>query len=415
MTKGILVHNGSEQREFQLVDGMRIKGSAMQRIRVLIFVDRFLRGGIQTLIWNMAERIDRKVFDVTFLSLDDGTPSYPMEEDLRGMGYKVDRLNGVWINGPVDYALYRSTLRGFFGSRPRFDVVHMHSSSKNYPLLQAAAKSGVPVRIAHSHSTDFQTRSLIKRGVGMAFSRKIKKYATYWFACSTEAGKWMFGPSFETSPKAHVMRNALPIDRYRFSDVVRSRVRSELGIRGNELVVVNVARLSPQKNQSFLLTVFERLLKLKEDCTLLLVGEGELRDELQEEAEELGISGKVRFLGFRSDVRDLLMASDIMAMTSYHEGLPYAAVEAQATGIPCVFPSTISPEALVLEECLTVSLDESPERWAEAIVECPRPHNRASAEEILCEHGFDIDHEVKSLEALYLRGVSASMTGGMGE
>lgn len=379
-----------------------------RKVRVLIFVDRFLRGGIQTLLWNISEIIDRDRFDITFLSLDDGAGTYPMENDLRRKGYRVEKLEGIWLRSPIDYVRYYIALKRFFESHPPFDAVHMHSSSKNFPILQTAEQHGVPVRIAHSHNTDYQTDNVLKKKLGGLFSLGIKRYSTRWLACSTEAGQWMFGPSFNSSPKAHVMRNALPLERYRFSIDIRSKVREKLHFGDDKLVIINVARLSRQKNQAHLLSIFSKLVLLREDSVLLLVGEGELGSSLQQEARRLGIADKVKFLGFRDDVRDLLMAADVMVMPSFHEGLPYAAIEAQATGLPCVFSSSISPEAIILPCSSAISLDETLVKWASTVSRLPGSFDRSLAGGVLREHGFDLEQEVKKLESIYCESLSST-------
>ena len=92
------------------------------KIRVLYFVDRFLQGGIQTLLWNIATSIDRDSFEIEFLCLDDGK-TYPMEQDLADMGFKVTKLDGIWLDSPVSFLRYRKALDAFFRSSGHFDIV----------------------------------------------------------------------------------------------------------------------------------------------------------------------------------------------------------------------------------------------------------------------------------------------------
>lgn len=157
-----------------------------QKIRVLYFVDHFLHGGIQTLLWNIANEIDCSKFEVEFLTLDDDK-TYPMECDLEQMGYPVHVLNGTWLSSPIDFARERHLLQKFYSENEPYDIVHMHSTSKNFLVLKEAESHGVNVRIAHSHSTGYMTQDKVKVFVGNLLKSRLEHYANYHFACSVAA------------------------------------------------------------------------------------------------------------------------------------------------------------------------------------------------------------------------------------
>lgn len=378
-----------------------IESERSERIRVLYFVDRFLRGGIQTLLWNIANQIDRDSFYVEFLTLDDGN-DYPMASDLEASGFKVHKLKGIWLRQPGDYVAYQKALGGFFSHAPRYDVIHMHSSSKNYPVLKAAEKAGVPVRIAHSHNTEFQTKNPMKRFIGDLMNHGIERYSTYHFACGVDAGKWMFGPSFPAGSNERVLRNAVDLSKYAYNKEKRDLVRQSLGIdAANGYVLLCVGRFSLQKNHKRLVRIFSKVLEKAPRAVLLLVGTGELEQEVRILSSELGVSGHVRFLGFRSDVPDVMCAADCLVMPSFHEGLPFVAIEAQATGLPCVFSEGVTREASVIPENKFVSLEQSDRKWADCIIRLCDTYVRTDTKERMRDAGYDIEYEVDRLESFY--------------
>lgn len=160
-------------------------------------------------------------------------------------------------------------------------------------------------------------------------------------ACSDRAGEWMFGDRWMAEGKVTVLPNGIPLREYAFQPDVRRQVRDSWHVGVNTLVVGHVGRFTTQKNHSFLLEIFAELHRKQPDSLLVLAGVGELQDAARSKAEELHLTDSVRFLGFRSDVAELLQGMDIFLMPSLYEGFPVTGVEAQAAGLPCVFSDTI--------------------------------------------------------------------------
>ena len=134
-------------------------------VKVLYFVDRMLKGGIQSLVIEIVRNINKEKVQIDFLLLDDGK-EYELENTLKDLGCKIYKLNGIWVNTPIDFFKYIKALDKFFKEHNDYDVVHLHSSSKNYMVLKKAKKYKIPVRIAHSHNIDFQTKNLVKKFIG---------------------------------------------------------------------------------------------------------------------------------------------------------------------------------------------------------------------------------------------------------
>ncbi len=162
----------------------------MSKPKVLMFVDRMRVGGIQTLLYNQYPHFNK--VDVEFLVLDDGE-HYDLEYDFKKMGATVHKLNGVWVRSPLDYIQYFKSMKEFFENNHDYIAIHMNSGSKNYPFLKYAKKYKIPVRISHSHNTNFQSTSKAQIILGNIMKIPMKSNSTHFFACSDLAGNWLFG------------------------------------------------------------------------------------------------------------------------------------------------------------------------------------------------------------------------------
>ena len=139
---------------------------------------------------------------------------------------------------------------------------------------------------------------------------------------------------FKAKQIVHIDGIGVDLERIESTPSDRSKVRREFGIGENDIVVISVGELIRRKNFETALRSIERL--SKEKVQYIIAGSGVLDGELRDLVKQLGISGQVHFVGFRSDVFELLKASDIFLFPSYQEGLPLALMEAMAAGLPAV-------------------------------------------------------------------------------
>ena len=354
-------------------------------IRILHIVTYMGRGGLETMLMNYYRAIDRTKVQFDFLTHRDFRADY--DDEIEALGGKIYRLPNL---NPFGRS-YLGALDRFFREHPEYRIVHSHLDCMSAIPLKAAKKHGVPVRIAHSHSSR-QDRDL-KYPLKLLFKRRISGQATQLFACGKEAGKWMFG-----TDDFRVLNNAIDAERYRFDPVVRQEVRRELGIPADAPVVGHVGRFMAPKNHCFLLRIFA---ELPDHARLLLVGDGELRAENEQLAEELGIRDRVIFAGLRSDVDRMLQAMDVFVFPSLYEGLPLSVIEAQAAGLPCLISDKVPIECKKTDLVSQIPLDASPAEWAETVLsaaEAPRGDTLAQ----IREAGFDIRANAEWLQNYYL-------------
>ena len=198
-----------------------------------------------------------------------------------------------------------------------------------------------------------------------------------------------------------IINNAIDVAAYSYDPEKRIEMRQKLGLE-NELIVGHVGRFNPQKNHPFLLDIFAALPKKEPDAVLLLAGGGEDMTKIQAKAQILGIAERVRFLGVRSDVADLMQAMDVFVFPSLYEGLPVTMVEAQTAGLPCFISDKVPTECIIAEDLVDVlPLSADSETWAEKILE-KRDFPRTDRQSEIAAHGFDINTEAVKLQEFYI-------------
>jgi glycosyltransferase involved in cell wall biosynthesis len=275
--------------------------------------------------------------------------------------------------------------------RQRYEAVHSHVHQCSGLVLAAARAAGVPVRAAHSHTWEpLAALPLQRRLYGRAMRVLLDKTMTLGFACSQRAAA-LGGERL--LPRFQIVRCGIDLQALQSARPDRNRLRAQLGVPLDAPVVGHVGRLAAEKNQAFLLRVLARLVSRVPLARLVIVGGGCLRGELEGLACRLGLRQRVVFTGPRDDVYELLTIFDAFALPSLREGLPVAALEAQAAGLPCVVSEQTPGEAVVLPERVEqVPLRLGTAAWAAALeraVAAPRGDPSAACRR-LRERGFDV-------------------------
>lgn len=363
-----------------------------QPIRVLNMFTIMDRGGAETMVMNYYRHIDRTKVQFDFLVHREQRGAY--DDEIERMGGRIYRMCPVY---PQNFSRYKRDLRTFFRAHPEYKIIHSHMSELGYFAFREAERQGVPVRICHAHNAPhgFDAKMIIRT----YFKKRMMPYLTHLFMCGEESGKWLYGD--KNKSRFIMLNNAIDAAVYSFDASKREEMRRQLDLTG-ELVVGHVGRFNPQKNHPFLLDIFAALLKKEPDAVLLLVGGGADMPKIQAKVQELGIAERVRFLGVRSDVADLMQAMDVFVFPSLYEGLPVTMVEAQASGFPCIISDKVPPECILTEGLVNIMpLSVRPEAWAERILTM-RAVPRTDRREEIAAHGFDITTEAVKLQEFYL-------------
>lgn len=357
-------------------------------VRVLHVLTGLSSGGAESFIMNMYRNMDRsKVqFDFLLRSMDN-----IYSEELEKMGSKVY----VTASFPRHF-IKNAVQTAHFFKEHSYDIIHVHANALLYTYaLSCAKRNGVKCRIIHSHNTAMAHMKLLP--LHNANKRRITALATDYFACSDDAGRWMFPEDFKVIP------NAIDLSAFSFDNQKRKAVRRDLGIGEDAFVIGHIGRYTPQKNHTFLLDIYAEVLKRKQNSRLLLLGDGELRRDVVEKAANMQLQDQVIFLGARKDVADIINAFDVFVFPSVYEGLAVAMLEAQANGLCVICSDKISDQTVLTSYVKKLPLSDDASTWASHVLNVNSTRNDAG--DALARAGFDIRSAAKNLQEFYLSKV----------
>lgn len=361
-------------------------------IRVAHIIGKWLGGGVESVVMNYYRHIDRTKIQFDFICDKDST-NIPYDE--------IEKLGGKVILVPPYQKVfeYQKELVKIFKGND-YKIVHSHINTLSIFPLRAATKAGVPIRIAHSHSTTNKKewkKNLLKQ-VLRPFS---KVFATDYMCCSELAGRWLFGDKEYNKGNVYLLNNAIDLDKFKYDEKIRIKKRKELNIENDTLVIGHIGRFVAQKNHTFLIDIFNELHKKKKNSILLLIGQGPLMDEIKQKVEMLGLLDYVKFLGQRDDVNELYQAFDVFCLPSLYEGLPVVGVEAQATGLLCVLSDDMTKETKVLDTTEFLSLNQGVEEWTYTILKKYKSFKRNNCTNEISKKDFNIKKEANKLIKKY--------------
>ena len=299
-------------------------------IRVLQYIGSLEAGGSQSMIMNIYRNIDRSKVQFDFAVDRKGKDNLFYKDEIESLGGKI-YIFDEYFKG-YNYFAFKKQWKEFFRKHPEYKIIHCHVRSVASIVLKIAKQNGL-VTICHSHSTS--NGKGIKAVAKKMLQSRIHKYCDYYFACSEESARWLYGENMTKSDKCIILNNAIDTSKYTFDEKVRARARKELGLEDKK-VLGQIGRIEKVKNYDFSIELLSRLLKEDDKYFLLIVGAGSLENIIMKKARKLGVDKKMMILKNRSDVPELLQAMDVFIMPSLYEGLPVSLVEAQASGLPCV-------------------------------------------------------------------------------
>ncbi len=362
-------------------------------IRVLLVLGRLNRGGAESMIMNLYRSVDREKVQFDFVIHTKEHCEFTDEvTELGGRIYSAPRYN---VKNHLTYKKWWNT---FFKTHPEYKVIHGHMYSIASIYLKIANKYGLKT-ISHSHTSSAKTgfSGVVKRII----QAPLKNIPDWLFACSDNAGRWLYGENAGKRKNYILLKNAIHSKKYIYTPETAEKIRKELGIE-NKFIVGHIGRMFPGKNHPYLLEVFKAYSQKNQNSVLLLVGDGPSRKEIEDKAQSLGIREKVIFTGVRSDVNEVLQAMDFFVFPSIYEGLPVTVIEAQAAGLPCLISDSVTDEVCITNLVTRYSLSNSPEMWAEKIDELSKLAKREDMSTEIANAGYDIKTTSKWLQNFYI-------------
>lgn len=364
----------------------------MNLTRVLYVHGGLLKmGGTEAVMMNYYRHFDRTQIQVDFVLHGFGEGAYDAE--VSTLGGKIYHVVAKGENYRENEKQLRSIMQ-----QGNYQVVHSHMDAGNAQVLKIAKECGVPIRVSHSHNTHTQTSNPLKKAYNALAKRRIAKYATHLFACSDLAGKWLYGKH-----NFWVIHNAIDVEKFRFLPEVRQVARKDLKITADAPVIGHVGRFSYQKNHEKLIDIFAELLKSLPTARLLLIGEGETKDEIEQMVLNLGILDSVVFIAPNPNINRYMQAMDCFLLPSRFEGLPVVLVEAQAAGLPAIVSNTVSTKSKLTDLVDFVPLDADNSVWCKKIIKSMSKKRRDYCEEMKAMN-FDISVNAQKMQHFYLTG-----------
>lgn len=364
-------------------------------IRVLQVFGALNRGGAETMVMNLYRSIDTSKVQFDFVVHTKAECAYDGEvERMGGRIYHVPRYR---IVNHVQYAMW---WKKFLRNHSEYKIVHAHIRSSAAVFLPIA-RHGKCITIAHSHSTS--NGAGVQGKVKDIWQWPIRYSADYLFACSEEAGKWLYGREAVQGSNYRIIPNGIDCRQFSYSETEREKVRAEQGIEDGCFVLGHIGRFHQAKNHKFLFQIFKNVLDKTSNAKLLLVGDGELREEMEQNCKSLGISEQTIFAGLQLYPERFYQAMDVFVFPSLWEGLPMSVVEAQAAGLPCIISDKITRNVQLTDLVIYESIDKASEVWSEKCMEYIRNERTGlSPEQKKRMEKFDSMLVAKEMEEFYL-------------
>lgn len=364
--------------------------------KVLIFAPTAPTSGITQYILNILSKLqnDELCFDV--LSFHNDRLKRWAQEHNR-VYYELD------ISMYKHPILYRKFLKKVFTGG--YDAVHFNCSSiSTLTIFKYAKKCGVKKIIMHSHSSFTDLSSKLRKIIFSNLHKILRIFANRYFdvrcACSVPAANWMYGE--KRGAEALILNNAIDTMRFSYSEENRNEIRTQNKIK-TKYVIGHIGRFTISKNHNYIAEIFSELCKIRDDCTLMLIGQGELLNTVKQRVSELGLNDNVVFLDFNEDIEKYYSAMDVFLMPSIFEGLPITLVESQANGLKSLVSDVITEKSDLTGLVEFYSLSQSAENWAKRLCEKLSDCKREETAEKIADKGFSLSAQAKELAELYLK------------
>lgn len=376
----------------------------MEKAKILYLIYSLNAGGIESLCMNILDDIDLTRFQIDFAVVKEKNTEQFYDAKVKSYGMKIFAVGDLRHGTAHKYLSTRKDIYNLI-KKEKYDVVHIHCGHwDKFPDAISAKLCGVNKIIIHSHNGQLTRDTKLYR-IRCMLQKVIKQFypfiATDFFSCSDLASQWAFPSRVIKAGKVVYIKNGIDLNRFKYSDELRTKYRHKFDFK-DEFVVGHIGRMSEQKNHEFLVDIFNEIVKKKSNSKLLLVGKGELENQIKSKVSRLNLLDKVVFLGTTSEIPGVLAAIDVFVFPSRFEGLPVVGIEAQAMGVPIFASDRISDNVKITDTWHTISLDETLEKWSNEIIE-KSTGSRKDTHEKIRNAKFDIQNTIKEVCEVYTR------------
>ena len=307
-------------------------------------------------------------------------------------GQELEEKGITCINLPKKKSLFRYMFDICkIVKKGNYDVVYVHGNSALMAFEAVPAKiGGTKYLITHCHNTktDYPiVHNMIKPLFNKIVDLKL--------ACSSDAARWAYN-----GKNVKIILNGVDISKYRFNKAIREQYRKQLNLEEMH-VIGHVGRFNKQKNHKKVIDIFAEIYNRDSSARLMLIGDGELKEEIKDYVEERGLSEKVLFLGSVSNVFDYYQAMDGVLLPSLHEGMCIVALEVQANGMPILLSNTCTEETFATSNAYALSIREEDVIWAEKMINTLAMGRRDCTDQLI-EKGLNIETTMTKIRGVLL-------------
>ena len=227
-----------------------------------------------------------------------------------------------------------------------------------------------------------------------------KRFATHYFACSYDAGKWLFGRNIDKNQHFKIIYNAIDTKKFHFDAKSRIEIRKKLNISDETIIIGNIGRLDHQKNQKFLLKILSEIKKMThgQRYEIVIVGNGQLKNKLEKYTFNNKLDDYVNFVGVQQEPEKYYSAFDLFVFPSKFEGLGIALIESQVAGLRTLASTNVPYETNISE--IIEYIDGFKTRdWVKKILESIPEKNRVDFK--INTPKYDINDSSEFLENIY--------------
>lgn len=362
--------------------------------RVAVIMGKMHSGGKKNLVMEYYRHIDRNKIQFDFIC-DSDSNAIPKEEieSLGGRVYIVSPYQKIFRNIKEVKKILRDN---------EYKIVHGYNGTMNVFTMFAAKTCGVPIRINESismgHIADKKTyiKNILK-----PFS---KLFSTHFMSNGETCGRWQFGDKAFEDGKVTVFKTVVDTEKHGYDIELRKKCREELGLKDN-IVFGHIGRLTEQKNTLFIIDIFKEIYDKEKKARLVIIGDGNLREEMIQKINKEGLCEVILYLGRREDIHQFYNAFDAFLLPSLYEGLPVVGVEAQCSGLPMFFSTEIAKESSPCDDIgFFIDLAVGPRKWAEIVLQNTKANidTRRDHRKEVCDAGFDSLLEGQKMSMWYL-------------
>ena len=362
--------------------------------RVLIFAPTAPTSGITQYILNMLSAFDKDEFKFDILSFK----NHRLKSWCETNGTEYFEFD---ISPYKQRRAYKTFLKNVF-SRD-YDVIYYNASTiSELAIFKSAKKYSNAKLIMHSHACAVESPSKFIYTIFTYLHKFLRIFANKYFykkcACSEGAAEWMYGK--KGAGDVIFLRNAIDTDKFKFNKASKDDLHQSLGIK-TEYVIGHVGRFAPPKNHSFILDTFKKLTETNDNCTLVLVGQGELETTIKQKIKDLSLKEKVILVDFQENIHKYYSLFDLFFMPSLFEAFPITLIEAQASGLAALVSDVVTKDSNITGLLEFMSLDDGIDKWATKMNSKLENYDRLNYVKVFEEKGFSLQEQVRILSSLF--------------